>query len=230
MPRIDFARMRCPVARAMAILGERWAILVLREAFYGTTRFDAFERNLGIAPNILSARLSTLVRNGLLERVPVRGARHEYRLAAKGRDFFSAYVALKHWSDRWMTGPEGPVVRLLDAATGAEVVAPPLLGAGGAPLGPEDVRVVPGPGAGQGARRRFGGAEPGEAEPGADRRRADTPGGVNPRREQRATANRSPDRTAVRRSEAGSGAPEAGAAPEPPAGRVVAGMEGHRHG
>src|SRR5690554_5183193 len=102
--------MRCPVARSMAVLGERWAILVLREAFYGARRFEEFERHLGIAPNILSARLRSLVEHGLLERVPRRGAgagagagkgRHEYRLTEKGRDFFPAYLALKRWGDRW---------------------------------------------------------------------------------------------------------------------------------
>jgi DNA-binding HxlR family transcriptional regulator len=151
----DFTHMRCPVARSMAVLGERWAILVLREAFYGTTRFDEFQRNLGIAPNILSARLRVLVEHGVLERVPGPGARHEYRLTAKGRDFFPAYVALKRWADRWMTGPEGPPVVLQEAATGQEVVAPPLLGGDGRELGPEAVRVLPGPGASDAMRARL---------------------------------------------------------------------------
>ncbi len=155
MGRTDFTRMRCPVARSMAVLGERWAILVLREAFYGTTRFDDFERHLGIAPNILSARLRDLVEHGLLEKVPAEGARQAYRLTERGRDFFPAYVALKGWADRWMTGPEGPPIRLEEAATGREVVAPPLLSSAGTPLRPEDVRILPGPGAGDVLRRRF---------------------------------------------------------------------------
>ena len=62
----DFASMPCPVARSMAMLGERWAILLMREAYYGSSRFDEFEKHLGIAPNILSARLKTLVEHGLL--------------------------------------------------------------------------------------------------------------------------------------------------------------------
>lgn len=155
MGRTDFTRMRCPVARAMAVLGERWAILVLREAFYGTTRFDDFQRHLGIAPNILSARLRHLVGHGLLEKVPGPGGRHAYRLTEKGRDFFPAYVALKAWGDRWMAGPEGPLVVLQEAATGREVTAPPLLSAAGAPLRPEDVRALPGPGATENMRQRF---------------------------------------------------------------------------
>lgn len=161
MGRTDFSQMRCPVARSMAVLGERWAMLVLREAFYGTTRFDEFERNLGIAPNILSARLKDLTEHGLLEKTPGPGARHEYRLTEKGRDFFPAYLALKAWADRWMTGPEGPLVVLEEAATGRLVEAPPVLSSAGAPLRPEDVRVLPGPGAGRATRARFGGEEAG---------------------------------------------------------------------
>jgi DNA-binding HxlR family transcriptional regulator len=165
MARTDFTRHRCPVARAMAVLGERWAILVLREAFYGTTRFDAFERNLGIAPNILSARLRALAEHGLLERVAGPGARHEYRLTAKGSDFFPAYVALKQWADRWMGGPEGQLVVLAEAATGREVTPPPLLGQDGRALTPDTVLVLPGPGASPAMRARLRAlAQPADAE------------------------------------------------------------------
>jgi DNA-binding HxlR family transcriptional regulator len=151
----DFARMRCPVARAMAVLGERWTILILREAFAGTTRFDAFARNLGIAPNILSARLAALVRHGLLDRVP-EGGRHAYRLTARGRDAFPLYLAIRDWGARHFSGPEGPPTLMLDAATGAPVQAPVPRRADGTPIGPEDVRILPGPGANGAIRRRFG--------------------------------------------------------------------------
>lgn len=152
----DFARMRCPVARAMAVLGERWTILILREAFAGTTRFDAFAQNLGIAPNILSARLGALVRHGLLERVP-EGGRHAYRLAARGRDAFPLYLAIRDWGARHFSGPEGPPTIMLDAATGEPVLAPVPRRADGTPVGPDDVRILPGPGANDAIRRRFGG-------------------------------------------------------------------------
>ncbi|MBU0725946.1 MAG: helix-turn-helix transcriptional regulator [Alphaproteobacteria bacterium] len=157
MARTDFSRMRCPIARSMEVLGERWAILVLREAFYGTTRFDDFSRNLGIASNILSARLGKLVDNGVLQRVPAAtGGRHEYRLTEKGRDFFPAYLALKRWGDRWMGNPEGPVTVLVEADTGREITSPPLLDSAGAPLELDRVRILPGPGAGPAMRQRFG--------------------------------------------------------------------------
>lgn len=153
--RIDFARMRCPVARAMAILGERWAILILREAFAGTTRFDAFERNLGIAPNILSARLSALVKHGVLRRVP-DGGRHAYVLTERGRDAFPLYLAIRDWGARHLSGPDGPPTVMVERATGAPVAAPAPHRADGAPLMPEDVRILPGPGANEAVRRRFG--------------------------------------------------------------------------
>lgn len=166
MPPTDFTTMPCPVARSMAVLGERWAILVLREAFYGTTRFDEFERNLGIAPNILSARLKTLVTHGLLARVVApEGARHVYRLTEKGRDFFPAYVALKAWADRWMTDEKGPLTILQDNRSGAEIAAPKLTRPDGSAITLDDLRILPGPGAGRHLRRRFGDNTGGNASP-----------------------------------------------------------------
>ncbi len=157
MGHTDFASMPCPIARSMAVLGERWAILVLREAFYGSTRFDEFERHLGIAPNILSARLKTLVEHGMLERVPAPGsARHVYQLSEMGRDFFPAFVALKAWADRWMTDERGPLTLLQDKRTGTEIATPALARPDGTPLTLDDLRVAPGPGAGSYLRRRFG--------------------------------------------------------------------------
>jgi DNA-binding HxlR family transcriptional regulator len=171
MPRTDFARMRCPVARAMAILGERWTLLILREAFCGTTRFDGFERNLGIAPNILSARLRALVRHGLLAREP-EGGRHAYRLTERGRDAFPLYLAIRDWGARHLSGPEGPPTLMVDRATGVAVRAPDPRRADGTPFRPEDVRILPGPGANEAIRRRFA---PPEAAPGPD-----APGGHDP--------------------------------------------------
>lgn len=167
----DFAAMRCPVARAMAVLGERWTILILREAFAGTTRFDCFQRNLGIAPNILSARLAHLVRHGLLARIP-EGGRHAYRLTPRGRDAFPLYLAIRDWGVRHFFEGDGPPTILLDRATGAPVVAPRPRRADGSEIGPEDVRILPGPGAGEAVRRRFG-APDARAAPAKDAGRHD---------------------------------------------------------
>lgn len=151
----DFGAMRCPVARAMAVLGERWTMLILREAFTGTTRFDAFATNLGIAPNILSARLAHLTSHGLLDRVP-EGGRHAYRLTERGRDAFTLYLAIRDWGARHFSGPEGPPTLMVDRTTGEPVRAPTPTRADGTPIGPDDVRILPGPGANNATRRRFG--------------------------------------------------------------------------
>lgn len=152
----DFSRMRCPVARAMSVLGQRWTMLILREAFAGTTRFDAFERNLGIAPNILSARLAELVEHEMLERVP-EGGRHAYRLTERGRDAFPLYLSIRDWGAKWLSGPEGPPTMMVERKTGTPVLAPAPLRSDGAALSPDDVRILPGPGANDAVRRRFGG-------------------------------------------------------------------------
>ena len=151
----DFAAMRCPVARAMAVLGERWTMLILREAFAGTTRFDAFAANLGIAPNILSTRLGQLTGHGLLDRVP-EGGRHAYRLTDRGRDAFALYLAIRDWGARHFSGPEGPPTMMIDRGSGEPVRAPTPVRADGTPIGPDDVRIRPGPGANGAIRRRFG--------------------------------------------------------------------------
>ncbi len=97
----------------MEILGERWTVLILREAFYGVRRFSDMQRNLGIARNILSARLQTLVAAGVLERRRYDGSeRQEYRLTAMGRDLYPALVAIMRWGDEHLAGEHGPPVVL----------------------------------------------------------------------------------------------------------------------
>src|SRR5260221_8793593 len=113
MRRKSFAAMRCSIARSLVLVGEWWTMLVVREGFMGTTRFDAFQRNLGIAPNILSARLKRLVASGVLQRMPAGGARRqEYRLTEKGRDLFPVLMALLQSAHRWLAGPGRPPLRL----------------------------------------------------------------------------------------------------------------------
>ena len=111
----QFSAENCSIGRTLEIIGERWTILVLRESFFGVRRFDEFQRNLGIARNILAARLQTLVGAGLLERrrYQERPERFEYRLTEKGRDMYPAMIAIKAWGDKHAADPEGPSVTLL---------------------------------------------------------------------------------------------------------------------
>jgi DNA-binding HxlR family transcriptional regulator len=104
----------CSVGNAMAILGERWTMLILREAFYGVRRFTELQRNLGIARNILSARLQMLVRAGILERRLYQEdpERFEYRLTQAGHDLYPVVVAIMRWGDKHLSGNDGPPVVL----------------------------------------------------------------------------------------------------------------------
>jgi DNA-binding HxlR family transcriptional regulator len=153
------ANKECSMARAMEIVGDRWTILILREAYYGVKRFDEFEYYVGVAPNILSNRLKKLVEAGVMARVPLpeHAGRYEYVLTEKGRDFFPAYLALKKWGDNWLAEPDGPQVVFRDRYAGRPIEYPELRTAGGKPLRLEDVEVIAGAGAVAFNRKRFGG-------------------------------------------------------------------------
>jgi DNA-binding HxlR family transcriptional regulator len=148
----------CSVARALEIIGEWWTLLIVREAFFGTKRFSDFEKNLGVAKNVLSDRLSKLVESGVMERSPVsgRGNPQDYTLTQKGKDLFPVVIALMQWGDRWINGPDRAPVRVLDRDTGEEISQIQVRTAGGKALSLRDAMVVPGPGANTAVRRRFG--------------------------------------------------------------------------
>src|SRR6184192_3526368 len=120
MQRKRFSRMVCPIARSLERVGEWWSILILRDALHGLTRFDQFQKSLGIAPNMLARRLDALVDAGLLERrrYSKHPPRDEYVLTARGRDFRPVLVALLAWGNKHFA-PEGPSVLLKDNETGA---------------------------------------------------------------------------------------------------------------
>ena len=145
------------MARAMEVVGDRWSILLLREAYYGVTRFDEFEYYVGVAPNILSSRLKKLVDAGIMTRVqlPEHAGRYQYMLTDKGRSFFPAYLALKKWGDDWLAEPEGPQVVVRDRESGRPIEYPAMLSSTGKPLRLEDVEVVAGSGAVSFNRKRF---------------------------------------------------------------------------
>ncbi|HEY4428907.1 MAG TPA: helix-turn-helix domain-containing protein [Solirubrobacteraceae bacterium] len=102
------------VGRALTLVGERWTMLILREAFFGVRRYGRLARNLGIPRPTLSLRLRKLVDAGLLDRVPysTEPERHEYRLTQSGRDLFPAVIALMRWADAHLAGPDGPPIVL----------------------------------------------------------------------------------------------------------------------
>ncbi|GAA5173454.1 hypothetical protein GCM10023321_75090 [Pseudonocardia eucalypti] len=111
------------VLATLALAGDRWTFLILREAFFGVRRFSDLQRILGIARTPLSERLGRLVADGVLERVAYqeKPVRHEYRLTELGRDFFPLIVELLRFGERWLT--ERPTLRLTHRDCGGQVVS-----------------------------------------------------------------------------------------------------------
>ena len=113
MKRASFSDMHCSVAQSLEIIGEWWTLLILRDCFLGVTRFEDFADRLGIARNVLSARLDTLVDADVLTRVTYDEARsrHHYRLTDKGRALLPVLTAIRQWGDEWILGEDqAPVV------------------------------------------------------------------------------------------------------------------------
>jgi len=139
----------CSVARALEVLGDRWTLLVIRDAFLGVRRFDDFQRNLGVARNVLADRLARLVDEGLLERrrYQERPERFEYRLTPKGADLWRALVSLMKWGDRHYAPPAGPPRVVRHRGCGGDVSDHFICERCGAQLEGADVQIEAGPGA-----------------------------------------------------------------------------------
>ena len=112
-PRSGWKAERCTIAKSLEVVSTRSALLIMREAFYGTTRFDDFAQRVGISEPVAAARLRELVEEGLLEREdyrePGQRTRQQYRLTPKGADLFPVLVALMKWGDRWLDDRGGPI-------------------------------------------------------------------------------------------------------------------------
>ena len=121
LPR-TYDNQNCSIARTLELVGERWTMLVLREAFLGRRRFDEYAERLGIARNVLSARLAHLVEEGVLAKVPYqeRPARFEYRLTDKGLDLWPVLFALMRYGDRHYA-PDGPPMLVTHRGCGGEL-------------------------------------------------------------------------------------------------------------
>jgi DNA-binding HxlR family transcriptional regulator len=118
----DYANQNCSIAGTLELVGERWTLLILRDAFLGIRRFDEFQRNLGVARNVLQSRLERLVDEGILrrERYQERPERFEYRLTRKGVDLWPVLVALMKWGDKH-TARNGPPVVMRHVGCGGEI-------------------------------------------------------------------------------------------------------------
>jgi DNA-binding HxlR family transcriptional regulator len=158
MRRTSYEQMNCSIASALDVVGEPWTLLIVRDAFYGVRRFDDFQENLGIARNVLTARLKKLVEVGIFRRSAYRERplRHEYRLTEKGAALFTVIVGLKQWGDRYgVAARSGKPMDLVDRVNGRPL-EPVLIDAeSGQRLDLSNVRAIAGPGADQSTRMFF---------------------------------------------------------------------------
>ena len=140
MERKSFADMDCSVAQCLEIVGEWWSMLIVRDVFLGVSRFDDFQRRLGISRNILQQRLGRLVDAGVLSKVPYseHPLRHDYRLTDKGRDLWPVLTAMRQWGDRY-AAPQGPPLKVAHKNCGSTAEALLVCGSCHEPIGPRDV-------------------------------------------------------------------------------------------
>ena len=151
--RTSFEKAECPVARSLDALGDWWSLLIIRDAFLGLRRFGEFQKNIGLAKNILTVRLRTLVDHGILRTEPASdgSAYQEYVLTPKGRGVFPVLVALRQWSEEFSGERCGFPTLLVDRAKGRPVRKLELRSGDGRLLGDGDTELRPNP---QAKRRR----------------------------------------------------------------------------
>jgi len=149
MSKNSFVEMNCPIAQTLEQVGEWWTFVILRNAFCGMSRFQDFQRHLGISTSILARRLEKLVENGILLRQPsAEDARIvHYRLTEKGRALAPILAAMSLWGEQWAPNPNGPRLTMVEKATGLPVAGVSIRAADGRELQAEQIETVAGPGA-----------------------------------------------------------------------------------
>lgn len=146
MSKTNACQGNCPIARVTALLGDGWSLMIIREAFLGSRKFNDFERRLGIARNILTDRLRKLVEAGLLERKTSETDRRvvEYKLTRSGRALFPVLIALSQWVEEYLGDPSHSVC-FIEGATGEEIQRMSVLSADGRELDATELAMLPGP-------------------------------------------------------------------------------------
>ncbi|MBI3782492.1 MAG: helix-turn-helix transcriptional regulator [Deltaproteobacteria bacterium] len=144
----EIGDMTCSIARALSVVGDRWTLLILRDAFLRTRRFEQFQASLKITRHRLADRLQKLVDNGILERLPYQDnpPRFEYKLTAKGVDLYPVIAALVGWGDRWMAGKDGVPIELVHRGCGHTIAPEFVCPDCREPIGARDMLAQPGPG------------------------------------------------------------------------------------
>jgi DNA-binding HxlR family transcriptional regulator len=143
--RTSFEGNPCPIARSLDAIGDWWSLLIIRDAFMGTRRFGEFQKRLGLAKNILTVRLKTLVERGILTLEPASDGSpyREYVLTPKGRGLFPILVALRQWSEEFDERPDEIATMLVDRERGRPVRKLMLCAEDGRPLRLEDTTLKP---------------------------------------------------------------------------------------
>jgi DNA-binding HxlR family transcriptional regulator len=146
--RSDYPGQLCSIARSLEIVGERWSLLIVRDVMNGHRRFNQLQKTLGVARNVLSARLQHLIEEDILERRAYQSnpERYEYFLTEKGLDLWPALIALLSWGDRYSPGPEGPPMLIVHKECGGAVSDRGICESCGKLLHARDARAIPGPG------------------------------------------------------------------------------------
>ena len=143
----SLATMNCSLAQSLEVLGERWTLMILRDAFFGARRFSQFQRSLGVSRNILTERLNTLVEEGILERrAAADGAHSEYVLTERGLDLQPVLLSLMHWGDKHKANPDGARLVFVERETGKPIRPMTALSEDGRALRGRDIRAMAGPG------------------------------------------------------------------------------------
>lgn len=144
----DVGEMRCPIARSLSVIGDRWTVLILRNAFMRMRRFDDFRSSLGLPKHILSQRLKKLVEADVMTREPYQASpvRYEYRLTEKGRELYPVILSLSGWGDKWMDGGQGKVLFYTHTDCGHQFTPVMACSGCGGHVHARNVMVSPGPG------------------------------------------------------------------------------------
>lgn len=145
MKHTSFKNMNCALAQSLEIVGERWSLLIIRDAAFGIRRFDDIQKNLGIARNILAQRLGKLANEGILEKTRGKRGRMEYRLTEKGWDLQPALLALFQWGEKYQPHPDGERMHFIDGASGNTIQPMTVRACDGQRLKPRDVWAKRGP-------------------------------------------------------------------------------------
>lgn len=152
----SFVGMRCSIAGALELIGDRWALLIIRDLSLGLSRYDDLRASTGIPAATLAARLKHLSTSGIVERVRYqeRPPRDEYRLTTKGRDLWKVSVALREWGDRWDASGFGqPTIEMVDCETNRPLILALVDAETGETVPPTRIRLRAGPGADDAVRR-----------------------------------------------------------------------------